>query len=323
VTDGVELLRSANGSPLPTGVVVLYSDVIGSPMTIGIVRPRVLLPATSDTWSPERMRAVLVHELGHVQRRDMLIQLVAQLACTLYWWNPLVWVAAARLRVEREHACDDLVLEAGIKPSSYAADLLDVARSISHAHAGAICMADRSGTEVRLRRILDVAAPRHPLRTRARIAISTVALAGVVLLACTSSPASSLGTLSVGMASVREPPVGPYARAAFSAQAQPGSLDLSLVTDEVNRRLGALEACYERRLAVKPALTGTVEIHWVIDEHGNVPEACITKETVGDREIVDCVNALVGKGGFPAPRGGAVDVTMPFVFAPRAAIAAR
>ena len=314
------LVRSA--TPISDGV--LRSEAIGSPMTIGILRPVVLLPASADAWSAERMRAVLVHERGHVQRRDMLVQLVAQLACALYWWNPLVWLAASRLRIEREHACDDLVIEAGIRASSYAADLLDVARSLSHAPAGAIGMADRSGTETRLRRILDTSAPRRPLRTRARIAISTIALGGVVLLACTSSPPSSLGTLSVGVASVREPPVGPYARAAFTAPAKPGTLDLSLVTAEVNRRLGALEACYERRLAVKPGLSGTVEIHWVIDERGNVPEACITKDTVGDRDVIDCVNQLVQDGGrFPAPASGTVDVSMPFVFAPRATVATR
>jgi hypothetical protein len=310
-------------------------------MTIGLLRPRVLLPAAADEWSPERLRAVLVHELGHVSRHDTVIQLAAQLGCALYWWNPLAWLAAARLRIEREHACDDLVLGAGIQPSSYAADILEVARSISmdaHAHAGAICMVDLSWTEARLRRILDATAPRRPLRARFRLAVRGLTLACAVTLACTSSPPglppsptevtptvahggepapapASLGTLSVG---------GPFVRGSdpFRSPEIRGALDLSLVATEVKRHLGNLEQCYERRLAVEPALSGTVIIHWTIAATGKVTDACITEDTVGDREIIACVNKLVLEGGpFPAPRGGSVDVSLPFVFTARSALA--
>jgi beta-lactamase regulating signal transducer with metallopeptidase domain len=329
-------VREAAGSlGLTKRIQVLRSETIGSPMTIGVLRPRVLLPAAADAWSPERLRAVLVHELGHVRRHDTVIQLAAQLGCALYWWNPLAWLAAARLRIEREHACDDLVLDAGIRPSSYAADILEVARSIStdaHAHPGAICMVDLSWTEARLRRILDATAPRRPLRARFRLAARGLTLAAAATLACSSSPPPSLtegtsttapasrGTLSVGAPFVRDPLGPPYVRESFRPSASQGALDLSLVATEVKRRLGDLEQCYERRLAVKPALAGTVVIHWVIDETGMVPDACITKDTVGDPEVSACVNKLVLEGGsFPAPSGGSVDVSLPFVFTPREA----
>ena len=95
-----------------------------------------------------------------------------------------------------------------------------------------------------------------------------------------------------------------------------GAIDLTLVTAEVNRRVGDLAACYERRLVDVPTLAGTVVIHWVIDEAGAVPEACITDDTVGDPAVTACVNQLVARGGFPVPQGGAVDVSFPFVFAP-------
>lgn len=298
VVDGVEVLRSA---------------AIASPMTVGILRPRILLPDVA--WSPARLHAVLLHELGHVRRRDPLVQLAAQLACALYWWNPLAWLAAARLRIEREHACDDLVIAAGVRPSTYATDLLDVARAVS-AQAGAIGMVDPSSTEARLRRILDASTTRRPVRARFRVAISAIALAGAVTLACTSpSPglpdaAPSLGALSMGTMSVREPPpVGALAPLS-------GDVDLALVTAEVQRRLGTLEACYQRRLATDPTVAGTIVIHWVIDEDGSVPEACITNDTVLDGALTDCVNAVVKDGAFPAPRGGAVDVSIPFVFQP-------
>jgi beta-lactamase regulating signal transducer with metallopeptidase domain len=332
-------LRVATGSlALARPITLLRSAAIRSPMTIGVLRPRVLLPAAADAWSPERLRAVLVHELGHVRRHDTVIQLAAQLVCALYWWNPLAWLAAARLRLEREHACDDLVIGAGILPSRYAADLLDVARSIAtnpHAHAAAICMADLSSIEARLRRILDEAAPRRPLRARFQVTVGGLAVASAVTLACTSSrpvlppspapvtatpaagdkpAAGSLGTLSVGSPIVRESDVGHPA-------ATHGAVDLSLVATEVKRRLPDLEQCYERRLAVDPTLSGTVVIHWNIAEGGEVPEACITGDTVGDKELVACVNKLVLEGGrFPAPRGGPVNVSFPFVFTARAGV---
>lgn len=297
---------------------LLRSAAITSPMTIGVLRPRIVLPAAASTWSRERLRAVFLHELGHVRRRDPVIQLVAQLGCALYWWNPLAWYAAARLRLEREHACDDLVLAAGILPSSYAADLLDVARALARApRTDAVCMVDRSWTAARLQRILDAHVPRRPRRT-ARFAAYAAGIAGTALLACTASPPppppdvatpAPHGRLTVGAPFVRAPDM-------VHLPVRRGTVDLARVTNEVYRRLDGLERCYARRLADAPGLAGTVVIHWVITESGTVADACITQDTVNDFALTDCVNALVREAGFPAPRGGAVDVSFPFVFAP-------
>ena len=313
------------------------SEAIGSPMTVGVLRPRVLLPAAADAWSPERLRAVLVHELGHVRRRDPLVQLAAQLACALYWWNPLAWLAAARLRIEREHACDDLVLGAGIRPSSYAADLLEVARALSAtgaARISAVGMADRSWTEARLHRILDPAVPRRPLGAGVRLTAWGAALAAAAMLACTSTgpvrsapvasrteiraavTQASRSVLSLGAPSVRGVGDAPVR---CPVPRPEDTFDLSLVTAEVNRHLADLRQCYEQRLHFYPDLAGQVVIHWVITPTGEVTERCITSDTVGDPEIVACVNKLIEEGQFPAPRGGPVDVSFPFVFAPDAA----
>jgi beta-lactamase regulating signal transducer with metallopeptidase domain len=91
---------------------------------VGLGRPVVLVPEAGTTWSAARKRVVLLHELSHVKRHDCASQLVAHVACAVYWFNPLVWCAARALRVERERVCDEAVVRDGTPASSYADHLL-------------------------------------------------------------------------------------------------------------------------------------------------------------------------------------------------------
>lgn len=142
---------------------IFKTDRISMPMTWGLMRSAVLLPKEADQWTMECRWIVMAHELTHVKRRDCLMQTLAQLACALYWFNPLVWFAAWRLRVERELACDDHVLEAGAKASDYASHLVEIASSFGVANYGspvAVGMAC-SHLESRVRSILDPNARRR------------------------------------------------------------------------------------------------------------------------------------------------------------------
>src|SRR5262249_40817452 len=156
------------------------------PMAWGLRRSSVLMPADADTWPAHRLRVVLLHELAHVKRHDCLTHLVAQLACAAYWFNPLAWMAARRLRTERERACDDLVLASGTRGSDYADQLLDIARVMRAGRfpavlAGAtLAMAHRSQLEGRLMAILDPSIPRRRL-TRVSV-VAAVAVFAVLIV---------------------------------------------------------------------------------------------------------------------------------------------
>ena len=163
------------------------------PMAWGILRSSVLVPADADSWPAHRVRVVLLHELAHVKRRDCLTHLVAQLACAAYWFNPLVWMAARRLRTERERACDDLVLASGTRGSDYADQLLDIARVMQAGRfpavfAGAsLAMAQRSQLEGRLMAILDPSVPRRGL-SRARAATAAAVFTIVIVAIASVQP---------------------------------------------------------------------------------------------------------------------------------------
>ena len=106
-------------------------SLIAVPMTFGMIRPIVLLPAGAPDWPGERLQAVMLHELGHIKRRDWVTAMLAEVVCALYWFHPLVWLAARQLRAESEQACDDLVLTCGISPAEYAQHLLEVVRGLT------------------------------------------------------------------------------------------------------------------------------------------------------------------------------------------------
>ena len=178
------------------------------PTTWGILEPAILLPREAHDWPIERRRGVLLHELAHVRRRDVLQQSVVLLACSLHWFNPLFWKAYRRLLLEREQACDDLVLQAGIEPRAYASDLLETAVQFHARPSAAACMAKPNELENRLMAILDP----HRLRSRdKRLAPAVVLLLSLAVLV-------PLSTVAIGHdAEITISPVSGEARGLIGA----------------------------------------------------------------------------------------------------------
>ncbi|HEX9083905.1 MAG TPA: M56 family metallopeptidase [Gemmatimonadaceae bacterium] len=113
-----------------THVTVLESAGIDIPIATGILHPTILLPASANEWDDDELRVVLLHELAHVRRADTWARAAAMVACGLHWFNPVVWMLSALATRDAEHAADDLVLRAGVRPSSYADTLLNLADSM-------------------------------------------------------------------------------------------------------------------------------------------------------------------------------------------------
>lgn len=164
------------------------------PMAAGIRQPVILIPAVADEWTGERRRAVLLHEMAHIARHDCLTQLLAAVVCTAYWPHPGVWWAARRLRIERELACDDLVLRAGTEARDYAGHLLEIAYSLGgqRAPSVAVSMARPGQLEGRMLAVLDAARNRAIPGFRGRLAGIAVAAAVVLPLAAAAAASSAV-----------------------------------------------------------------------------------------------------------------------------------
>jgi TonB family protein len=204
VTDGrwaAGALEVAREFGLRRPVVILQSDHPSLLVTWGFVAPKVILPRTAEDWTDARIRVVLSHELAHIKRGDWLIQMLAESVRAAYWFNPVMWIACRRLRLESERATDDLVLHAGINGSEYASHLLELARAFARSRpwVPAPAIARPSSLERRVSAMLNARISRAPITRAARLGI-VAALSAVAI-----AVASAQGTFSTFSGTVFDP----------------------------------------------------------------------------------------------------------------------
>ena len=165
-----------------------------APMTWGVRHPAILLPPAADEWPQPCRRVVLVHELAHIRRGDCLTQLLARAVRAIHWHNPLAWLAVRNLRIQRERACDDVVLACGTKASDYASHLLEIVRSLRWprpATMAAVAMARPSQFEGRLMAILDACRNRRPPGRSRTVWLCVLAAAMALSIASARSRSAS------------------------------------------------------------------------------------------------------------------------------------
>jgi beta-lactamase regulating signal transducer with metallopeptidase domain len=198
-------------------ITLASTSAVHSPSVLGLVRPMLLLPpALAESLTCEQLRFIFLHEIAHLRRPDLLVNWFSAAVQALHWFNPLVWIAAARLAEERELACDALALER-LTPgerSAYAStviELLERAPALPHAPA-----------------LVGMAATRHQLKRRivmiARYRTSRAAwpAALVFLFALVSLTNARAGE----KADAAAPQLSPQAAALMKQLDQPVSLAL-------------------------------------------------------------------------------------------------
>ncbi len=238
-------------------IAVLSSTHVSTPLAWGTRSPIILLPAESTTWPLEHRAVVLRHELAHIARGDALTQMLAGITCAVYWFHPLVWVAARKLRAEQERACDERVLSSGTPPTEYAAHLLEVARSARKLGAHglvSLAMARPSQLEGRLLAVLNQPSRRHRISPAARIAgITGALLVFVALSAFTPMPRASALPRAITPTIIATQFVPPHS---------PLSPDKKVASSwsKTGATKVAMDSSFERSVEVRPGETLVIDL---------------------------------------------------------------
>jgi TonB family protein len=203
----VEDLR--RGCGVRQRVRILQSRESSLLVTWGVLQPKILVPAGAAAWTPDRIRAVLTHELAHIRRHDWIVTLAAEVLRAIHWFNPAVWAACRRLREESERACDDAVLSQGVEGSDYAAHLVGIARELHQRRmwVPAPSIVRPTSLERRVTAMLDPLVNRRPVSSAARAA----ALFAVLAMSAALTGAAFAQVFSTVAGSIVDPMKAPLA----------------------------------------------------------------------------------------------------------------
>jgi beta-lactamase regulating signal transducer with metallopeptidase domain len=171
-------------------VQLLETDAVASPALCGLFRPRLLLPpGLAGKFSPRELRCIFLHELAHIRRGDLWLNWLVTLLQVIHWFNPLLWLGFARLRADRELACDELALvRAGESPSTvYGETIIRLLEGLGRPRSIPGLIGILEDKKQMRRRISMIANFRKPGRWSALAAILIAAVAAAALTNAQSS----------------------------------------------------------------------------------------------------------------------------------------
>lgn len=109
-------------------VSIYLSDIVKAPLTIGFLKPVILIPLASiNHLTTDQMEAVILHELAHIKRFDYLVNLLLTIVEVVMFFNPFMQLLSRQIKRERENSCDDWVLQYEYNAATYAKALLKIA----------------------------------------------------------------------------------------------------------------------------------------------------------------------------------------------------
>lgn len=171
---------------------VLQSDRLTTPITVGYLRPRIILPKSMNLEDEQLLRYVLTHEYYHIRRFDTVWKLLVTLALCIHWFNPLVWVMVILVNRDLEITCDEMVVRhfGADTKTAYAYSLIGMAEQRSKL-APFYSGFSKNATEERITAIMRV--KKHSLIA---VFISVMVVAGTTTVFATSAAAQSINLLT-------------------------------------------------------------------------------------------------------------------------------
>ncbi|NIJ77559.1 beta-lactamase regulating signal transducer with metallopeptidase domain [Xanthomonas campestris] len=182
------------GSALPRKVCIALSESAAGPMVMGLIRPRILVPtALASALAPAVMTDLLLHELAHLQRRDLWVSTLQRVVLALYWWSPFMHRLGTQVDLTREMACDERAAQRAGSGRSYARSLLDGASRLAAHRNDAMPLAvgmsgHRGGLAQRIDDLLEMetrSAARHRHLGWAAVCVAALSLQIGLTLAAT------------------------------------------------------------------------------------------------------------------------------------------
>ena len=275
---------------------IRYAPHLDQPVTFGVRRPLVLLPEVLRSQSPDIQRAVIGHELIHVQRRDWAWLIVEEIAVCFFWFHPAAWWLASRIQLAREEVVDELAILLTGRRKAYVEALLAFSDTTSVLPTAAF------------------ARRRHLFRRIALVSKENAMSSQRIVASCAAM------ALIVGMGSwyaVSAFPLHATAQSASSGQLGPGPLErrAKAVTPEnpIPRRIHSEAPLLPDTVG---ATGGTIIVKLTLDDAGRVAEARVIEMALKGKDFTlnlggDDIRAEVARRvrGMPADTGPAVRET--------------
>ena len=233
---GWQVVRHITRGSVPTpflisGAIVCESELVNAPLTVGLLSPRIVLPASWREWSETKLQAVLAHEAAHVRNRDSLVNFAAYLNRCIFWFHPLAWWLENKLAATAEHASDEAGARAVGDGKAYARVLIEVASSISpgrrrYAFVSAGMKGD-GGLEERIDRVLTEEAIRVVSPAR-KMTVAAACAAAIIAIAACRQTSTTAG---------KTPALIPEVKALIGTRARPESPEFQSSVEEARDKL--------------------------------------------------------------------------------------